>query len=146
MGKEANMELAQPEIIQILRKRTEMNQGTFGKMAFNTTFESGRTKVKNIELGKQVPTRDDLKKMAKVLGVSLETMRPRKKSRGQKSPSPKEGVLIIRKVLDLFSGLDVYLEILNKAVMLDDHELVRYISRKVSSLLAVRIGEKAASG
>ncbi len=146
LGKEAYMELAQPEIIQVLRKRADLNQGAFGAKAFNTTFESGRTKVKNIELGKQVPTRDDLKKMAKVLGVPLSTMTPGKKAKTRESPPPGEGVFIVRKVLDLFSGLDVYLEILNKAVMLDDHELVRYISKKVSNLLTVRIGEKAASG
>ncbi len=140
------MELAQPEIIQILRKRSEMNQGTFGSMAFNTTFESGRTKIKNIELGKQIPTREDLKKMAKVLGVSFETMTPRIKSRDRSSSSPKEGMLIARKVLDLFPGMDVYLEMLNKAVMLNDNELVRYISKKVSNLFSMMTSEKAASG
>jgi hypothetical protein len=49
-----------------------MNQGSFGAKAFNTSFDSGRTKVKNIELGKQKPTRQDLENMARVLDVAIE--------------------------------------------------------------------------
>ena len=43
------MELKQPEIIQILRRRCNLNQGALGAAAFDTSFESGRTKIKNIE-------------------------------------------------------------------------------------------------
>ncbi len=60
------MELTTPEIIQLLRRRSQMNQGDFGAKSFGASYESGRTKIKNIELGKQVPTETDLKKMAVV--------------------------------------------------------------------------------
>ncbi len=72
------MELTTPEIIQLLRRRAQMNQGDFGAKAFGTSYESGRTKIKNIELGKQVPTEMDLKKMARVLGVKPVELRPQK--------------------------------------------------------------------
>lgn len=133
------MELTQPEIIQLLRRRTGMNQGTFGKKAFTTSYESGRTKVKNIELGKQVPTTDDLKNMARVLGVGVheltaepaasDPMEIRHEKRADK------GLVVLQKVLDMFPGLEAYLEMLNKAALLDDEELIGYISEKVSGLL-----------
>ena len=65
------MNLSQAEIIQVLRRRTNLNQGDFGARAFKTSYESGRTKIKNIELGKQVPTAEDLRKMARVLDVGV---------------------------------------------------------------------------
>ena len=80
---EAPMEMTQPEIIQVLRRRIGLNQGDFGARAFNTSFESGRTKVKRIELGKQIPTRNDLKKMAKIFGVGMEMLTP---GRGRPAP------------------------------------------------------------
>ena len=48
--------------------------------------------------------------------------------------SPDGGILIDQKVLDAFPGLDTYLDMLNKAIRLDDHELIDYISGKVSRL------------
>ena len=41
------IELTQGEMIQILRKRAGRNQGQLGAEAFNTTPDSGRTKIKN---------------------------------------------------------------------------------------------------
>ncbi|MGD9097312.1 MAG: helix-turn-helix transcriptional regulator, partial [Desulfobacterales bacterium] len=70
------MELKQPEIIQILRRRCNLNQGALGAAAFDTSYESGRTKIKNIELGRQAPTPDDLEKMAVVLGVPVSELDP----------------------------------------------------------------------
>lgn len=68
------MELTLPEKIQLLRKRLGLNQGQFGAQAFDTSVETGRTKIKNIELGKQQPTSDELAQMAKVLEVSTSTL------------------------------------------------------------------------
>ena len=42
------MRLTQPEIIQILRKRAGLNQAELGSRAFDTTIDSGRTKIKNL--------------------------------------------------------------------------------------------------
>ncbi|MGD8336278.1 MAG: helix-turn-helix transcriptional regulator [Desulfobacterales bacterium] len=129
------MELSQPEIIQILRRRVEMNQGTLGAKAFETSFESGRTKIKNIELGKQTPTGDDLKKIARVLGVSAEILQPNKRPREparQNSAAAAEGIVIHKKTLALVADLGAYLDMLNKAVMLEDKELIQHISEKLS--------------
>ena len=61
------MNLTLPEKIQLLRKRMGLNQGQFGAKAFNMSVETGRTKIKNIELGKQKPTSEDLVQMAEAL-------------------------------------------------------------------------------
>ena len=138
MRKEANLKLTQPEIIQILRRRTGMNQGTFGAKAFSTSYESGRTKIKNLELGRQKPTRKDLKLMAGVLGVPSSDLAETPKSEAGANAVPGDGVLITKKALDLFPGLGSYLEMLNKAVMLKDKELIDYISGKIASIMQVR--------
>ena len=131
------MELTQPEIIQILRRRADMNQGSLGAKAFDTSFESGRTKIKNIELGKQIPTEDDLKKMARVLGVSPETLKPKEgpqEPARQISTVVKEGMVIHKKTLLLVPDLGAYLDMFNKAVMLEDSELIRHIAGKLSDI------------
>jgi len=64
------MELTLSEKIQLLRKRLGLNQGQFGAKAFNTSVETGRTKVKNIELGKQKPTPEDLTQNVKGAGCA----------------------------------------------------------------------------
>jgi len=61
------MQLTQPELIQILRKRAGLNQAELGSRAFETTLDSGRTKIKNLELGIQRATGDDLKRIARIL-------------------------------------------------------------------------------
>lgn len=132
------MELKQPEIIQILRRRCNMNQGALGAAAFNTSFESGRTKIKNIELGRQIPTRDDLDKMAAVLGVPVSELDPSHAAAMPASATGegKGGVVIDRQVLECLPGADVYIEMLNKAVRLDDRELIAHIADKLALLFS----------
>ena len=65
------VELTLGEIIQIYRKRAGINQGQLGADEFQTTPESGRPKIKNIELNKQKPTLDDLKAIAHTLSLPL---------------------------------------------------------------------------
>lgn len=126
------MDLKQAEIIQVLRRRSQINQGDFGAKAFSTSFESGRTKVKNIELGRQVPTYDDLKNMAEVLGLPVSELMP---STDTQPTADIHGVEISRTVLDRFPGLEDYLGMLEKAVKIDDSDLIGYITEKISSLL-----------
>ena len=141
------MELAQHELLQILRKRTGLNQGQFGAKAFATSFESGRTKVKNIELGKQIPTRADLEKIAGVLRLPASELLA-----GQSPQGPDiqwgrlSGIHVVQEVLDRFPDLAAYLEMLNKAVKIDDLELIEYISAKIAGLLSARIQLQAAGG
>jgi len=129
------MEMTQPEIIQVLRRRTGLNQGNFGAQAFSTSFESGRTKVKKIELGKQIPTYEDLKKMAGVLGVSVGILMPETEAETIKRPPGVDGVVLSKECLDLFPGLETYVEMFNNAAKLGDEELVVYISEKIAALL-----------
>ncbi len=129
------MEMTQPEIIQVLRRRTGLNQGTFGAQSFSTSFESGRTKVKKIELGKQIPTYEDIKKMAGVLGVSVGTLMPETEVEAIKSPPAVDGAVFSRECLDLFPGLETYVEMFNNAAKLGDEELITYISEKIAALL-----------
>jgi transcriptional regulator with XRE-family HTH domain len=129
------MELKQTEIIQILRRRAEMNQGTLGAKAFSTSYESGRTKIKNIELGKQIPTQADLKNMARVLGVRPTDLIPNSVASKPPSASSKEGLMIYPKTLERIPGLGPYLDMLNKAVALNDSELMAYIGEKIASIL-----------
>jgi transcriptional regulator with XRE-family HTH domain len=133
------VELNQSEIIQILRRRVEMNQGTLGAKAFGTSFESGRTKIKNIELGKQTPTEDDLEKMARVLEVAPEVLKPRKSSPEPARQNPAtapEGIVIHKKTLSLVPDLGVYMDMLNKAAMLEDKELLQHIAEKLSDIFS----------
>lgn len=136
------MKIKQPEIIQILRKRANMNQGTFGAKAFDTSFESGRTKVKNIELGKQIPTARDLKNMARVLDVPVEELIP---GSGPTHTAANNGdrVYIHKKVLDLFPGIGPYLEMLNKAATLNDTELISYLAGKLADLFRTQTTAEA---
>ena len=135
------MELKQNEIIQLLRRRADMNQGTLGAKAFNASYESGRTKIKNIELGKQIPTQDDLEKLAAVLGVIPQDLNPGKKASASSSIS-KEGLVVHQKTLDRFPQLGPYLDMLNKAVALNDNELMEYISEKLAAIFSDDAGEK----
>ncbi len=132
------MELTQAEMIQVLRKRAQTNQGNLGAKAFNTSYESGRTKIKNIELGKQIPTDDDLKKIALALGVNRDELLP-----GKNLKTAEKGILIAQRTLNRFPGLDAYVDMLNKAVLIGDEELTDYITGKISSLFAGKSEEKA---
>ena len=133
------MNLKQPEIIQILRRRRNMNQGALGAAAFDTSLESGRTKIKNIELGRQMPTADDLERMAAVLGVSVSDLDPARdgsKPAERSGGEPQRGVVMHRRVLERLPGADAYIEMLNKAVRLDDRELIGHIADKLAGLFA----------
>lgn len=129
------MELTLPEKIQLLRKRSGLNQGQFGARAFNTSVETGRTKVKNIELGKQKPTADDLDQMAKVLDVPPSTLR-QGPGGGTVRPPSRQGVFVDQPVLDRFQQLGPYLEMLNRAVSIKDEELIEHIADKLSGVFA----------
>ena len=128
------MKLTLPEKIQLLRKRMGLNQGQFGAKAFNMSVETGRTKIKNIELGKQKPTADDLVQMAKVLDVP-ESMLHQVSAGGTDHLSPSlQGLFVDQAVLDRFHQLGDYLEMLNRAVSIKDEQLIEHISEKLSSV------------
>jgi transcriptional regulator with XRE-family HTH domain len=141
----ATMQLMQPEIIQILRRRCNMNQGALGAAAFDTSPESGRTKIKNIELGRQIPTHNDLEKMAGVLGVPVAALDPARANSDPAGGAGDDGIAIHGKVLALLPGADVYIEMLNKAVRLDDRELIAHIAEKLAGLLSSLAHESLSS-
>jgi transcriptional regulator with XRE-family HTH domain len=128
------MELTLPEKIQLLRKRMGLNQGQFGAKVFNTSVETGRTKIKNIELGKQKPTRDDLAQMSKVLEVSPSTLSQMAVGEAAVSALSHQGMLVDQAVLDRFYQLGPYLEMLNRAVSIKDEELISHIAGKLSEV------------
>lgn len=130
------MELTQAECIQVLRRRANLNQGDFGARAFNTSYESGRTKVKNIELGKQIPTAEDLKKMARVLNVDEREIQP-SNGGGSGTVAMHTGDAVIRsEVLKMFNGLETYMDMLNKAVRIGDDELIGHIAGKMAAIFS----------
>ncbi len=137
------MELTLSEKIQLLRKRLGLNQGQFGAKAFNTSVETGRTKIKNIELGKQQPTPDDLTQMAKVLEVSTSMLRPRQSNDSLSQMPWRQGVLVDQAVLDRFEQLGPYLEMLNRAVFINDEELIEHIAGKLTGVLVLSGNLKA---
>ena len=113
-----------------------MNQGQLGAEAFNTTPDSGRTKIKNIELGKQKPTLDDLRSIAESLQLPLsELLCYQDESPGSTSAENSEGVFVHRRIFIQFPGLEECLSILNKALILKDTELVSYVAKKTAGLL-----------
>ena len=131
------MNLTLPEKIQLLRKRTGLNQGQFGAKAFNMSVETGRTKIKNIELGKQKPTADDLVQMAKALDVPVSVLRQVAVGEGDLQLSISEGMLVDQAVLDRFHQLGPYLEMLNRAVSINDEELIAHIADKLSAVFTI---------
>ena len=130
------MQLKQAEIIQVLRRRAGMNQGDFGAKAFSTSYESGRTKVKNLELGKQKPTEDDLVNMARVLGLAVDQLRPTHNAMAAANPAIQPGVVIKPETLAAFPGLEAYLEMLDKAVRIGDSELIGHIAQKIAAIFS----------
>jgi transcriptional regulator with XRE-family HTH domain len=88
------MQLTQSEIIQILRKRANLNQAELGSRAFNTTMDSGRTKIKNIELGRQRPTEEDLRRIGHCLDVPAEQLLAETDGRKSLSGSRQNGAVI----------------------------------------------------
>lgn len=131
------MDLTLPEIVQICRRRAGLNQGTLGAAAFDTSFESGRTKIKNIELGRQKPTPRDIENLARVLKLPVSALTPKTNGPPQGFEALSlPGIAVSDQTIDRFPGLDAYLEMLNKAVLLDDEELIAYIAEKLARLFA----------
>ena len=128
------MRLTQSELIQILRKRTGFNQAELGSRAFNTSLDSGRTKIKNIELGKQRVSDDDLKRIAQSLNVTVEQLQSPEEDPKAGSAKIKNGALISQKVVDMFPDLREYLEMLENAVRIDDLDLIEYLSKKIADI------------
>ena len=124
------MQLTQSEIIQILRKRAGLNQAELGSRAFNTTVDSGRTKIKNIELGKQRVSDDDLERIAGVLDIPVIQLRPDAFT----SLQGGSGVLLSQRLLDMFPDLNEYLDMLENASRLEDLELIGYLSDKIADI------------
>ena len=131
------MKLTLPEKIQLLRKRSGLNQGQFGAKAFNMSIETGRTKIKNIELGKQKPTSDDLVQMAKALDVPESVLNHVAVDANDRLMNVDQGILVDQAVLDRFHQLADYLEMLNRAVSIHDEELIEHIADKLSSMFTV---------
>lgn len=128
------MKLTLPEKIQLLRKRMGLNQGQFGAKAFNMSVETGRTKIKNIELGKQKPTSDDLVQIAKVFDVPESLLHQVSVGETDHLSPSLQGLFVDQAVLDRFHQLGDYLEMLNRAVSIKDEELIEHISDKLSSV------------
>ena len=129
------MRLTQPEMIQILRKRAGLNQAELGSRAFDTNFDSGRTKIKNIELGIQKPTDDDLLRMAECLDVPVEQLQLTLSGKEPSSGNGQNGIWISQKVLDMFPDLGEYLVMIEKAAMIDDSDLIEYLSERIAAIL-----------
>jgi len=96
--------------------------------------ESGRTKIKNIELGKQHVSIEDLKCIARVMGVPLEQLQPLQGKKNLDSAPEKMGILISQKVAAMFPGLREYLDMLEKASMINDSGLIVYLSEKIADI------------
>ena len=128
------MQLTKPEIIQILRKRAGLNQAELGSRAFETNMDSGRTKIKNLELGIQRPTDDDLKRIADSLNAPFEIFLT-ESNYDEDSPKRPNGFLISQKIIDMFPDLEEYLEMLDKAARMDDTELIDYLAERIAAIL-----------
>ncbi len=138
------MQLTQPEIIQILRRRKGLNQAELGVRAFGLSPDSARTKIKNIELGRQLPNSDDAAKLAKALDVEPDVIAPSSAAFEDRASSPDQACRMSPEPLQLFPGLTDYVEMLNNAVRIGDQDLIGYISGKLSSLFAMNYKGKAA--
>ena len=139
------MQLSQPEIIQILRKRANLNQAELGSRAFNTTMDSGRTKIKNIELGRQRPTEDDLRCIGECLEVPVDLLMADSDGRRTAAGDRQNGAVISQKIIDMYPGLGNYLEMLDKAAGIEDTELIEYLTGKIGEILQGDPAEDSAS-
>ena len=128
------MRLTQSEIIQILRKRAGLNQAELGSRAFRTNPDSGRTKIKNIELGKQRASEDDLRRIAECLDVPPEQLQPAPQNQNATPVQYNDGIRISQKIVDMFPDLREYLEMLENASRIDDSDLIAYLSKKISDI------------
>ncbi|MGD8655658.1 MAG: hypothetical protein PVG28_06100, partial [Desulfobacterales bacterium] len=101
---------------------------------FKTTLDSGRTKIKNIELGKQRVSDDDLNRIAQCLEVPVQQLQPPPGSKTIEAASSTEGILLSQKVVEMFPELQEYLEMLQKAAVIDDVDLIEYLSKKIAGI------------
>lgn len=139
------MKLTQPEILQLLRRRKGLNQADLGVQAFGLTPYSARTKIKNIELGRQVPTADEIQKLALALDVQLSEIEPSATTFTAASQLSQDNCWLTAETLLLFPGLSEYAEMLNNAVRIGDHDLISYLAGKISELFELNGKGKAAS-
>jgi transcriptional regulator with XRE-family HTH domain len=138
------MQLTQPEIIQILRRRRGLNQAELGVRAFGLSPDSARTKIKNIELGRQLPSTDDSEKLARALDVEASAMMPPADVTESSASAADKACHMTPETLRLFPGLADYVDMLNNAVRIGDQDLIGYIAGKLSSLFAMNYKGKAA--
>jgi len=137
------MQLTKPEVIQILRKRAGLNQAELGSRAFETTLDSGRTKIKNLELGIQRPTDDDLKRIAECLKAPFELFQPDSDPNKNSSKKGPDGIFISQKIIDMFPDLGEYLAMLDKAAGMDDTDLIDYLAERIAGILRRDPGENS---
>ena len=130
------MQLTKPELIQILRKRAGLNQAELGSRAFETILDSGRTKIKNLELGIQRPNDDDLKRIAECLGAPLELFQTDIYIDEKALKNRQNGILISQKIIDMFPDLGDYLTMLDKAARMDDTDLIDYLTERIAKILS----------
>ena len=138
------MQLTLPEIIQLLRRRKGLNQAELGVQAFELAPDSARTKIKNIELGRQRLSEDDIRKLALALDVPPESIAPTPAAATQEGKSSGNGCLLDHETLKLFPGLEEYVEMLNNAVRIGDQDLIGYIAGRLSTLFEMNYKGKAA--
>lgn len=137
------MQLTLPEIIQLLRRRKGLNQAELGVQAFELAPDSARTKIKNIELGRQRLSNDDMQKLALALDVQPEEIAPTTAATRSVAESTKTGCLLSQETLQLFPGLEEYVEMLNNAVRIGDHDLIGYIAGRLSNVFEMNYKGKA---
>ncbi len=138
------MQLTLPEIIQLLRRRKGLNQAELGVQAFDLAPDSARTKIKNIELGRQRLSNDDIQKLSQALDVPPESIAPTSAATIPANESPGTGCILPSETLKLFPGLEEYIEMLNNAVSIGDHDLIGYIAGRLSTLFEINFKGKAA--
>jgi transcriptional regulator with XRE-family HTH domain len=138
------MQLTQPEIIQILRRRKGLNQAELGVRAFGLSPDSARTKIKNIELGRQLPSAGDSEKLARALDVEIAVMAPPAAATDTGAGSADNACHMTPETLQLFPGLADYVDMLNNAVRIGDQDLIGYIAGKLSGLFATKYKRDAA--
>jgi transcriptional regulator with XRE-family HTH domain len=138
------MQLTQPEIIQILRRRRGLNQAELGVKAFGLSPDSARTKIKNIELGRQLPNDDDTQKLARALDVEIGVIAPSAAATETGTCAADNACHMTPETLRLFPGLADYVDMLNNAVRIGDQDLIGYIAGKLSSLFAMNYKGNAA--
>jgi len=139
------MQLTLPEIIQLLRRRKGLNQAELGIHAFALAPDSARTKIKNIELGRQRLSEDDIEKLAQALDVPPDTITPTQSVANPTGGTLKNGCLLTQETLQHFPGLEEYIEMLNNAVRIEDLDLIYYIAGRLSTLFEMNFKGKAAA-